>query len=87
MQIKYTGHIKDRLSLRKIDYNLPRKVFEQAEGRYFDEETGRLIATMHTKIYDKTREVMVAYIIEGDVVKLLTIHPIKEGQKGNNLAF
>ena len=48
-------------------------------------ETGHGIATMVVDLYGKSREVMVAYIVEGDCAKLLTIHPLKEGQKENRI--
>jgi len=85
MKIEYSEHIKNRLGLRRIEHELPRKVFEQAEERYYDKETGHLIAVMNVDLYDKNREVMVAYIIQEDCVKLLTIHPLKEGQKENRI--
>jgi hypothetical protein len=50
-----------------------------------DQETKHFIATMEIELYNKRREVMVAYIIEGDIVKLLTIHPLKDGQKENRV--
>jgi len=40
---------------------------------------------MSVVIYGKLREVMVAYDIEEQTVRLLTIHPLKEGQKENRL--
>src|SRR3989304_2170819 len=85
MQIIYSQHIKNRLSLRKIDYDLPRIIYEQSGERYFDVETGHLIALMKIKLYNKKREVMVAYLKEGENIKLLTIHPLKEGQKKTEL--
>lgn len=85
MQIKYTQHIEKRLNLRKIDYELPKRIFEQSEERYFDKETGHLIATKKVEIYNKNREVMVVYVIEEDYAKLLTIHPLKERQKKNRI--
>ena len=36
---------------------------------------------MRVELYGKAREVMLAYIIEGKNAKLLTLHPLKEGQK------
>ncbi|MBE7443730.1 MAG: hypothetical protein HS132_00025 [Planctomycetia bacterium] len=48
-------------------------------------ETGHLIALMKIKLYNKKREVMVAYLKEGENIKLLTIHPLKEGQKENRI--
>jgi hypothetical protein len=85
MQIKYSKHLEQRLSLRKINYGLPKKIFNQSHERYIDEETRNFIATMEVKLYNKPREVMVAYIIEEDIVRLLTIHPLKEGQKENRV--
>ncbi len=85
MQITYSQHLKSRLSLRKIEYDLPKIIFEQSKERYFDEITGHLIATMKLKLYDKFRDIMVAYIIEEDCANLLTIHPLKEGQKENRV--
>ena len=40
---------------------------------------------MKTKLYNTIKEVMVAYAMEGERVKLLTIHPLKKGQKRNRV--
>ena len=77
MEIKYSRHIKHRLHLRKIDYDLPKKVYELSKERYFDEKTGHFIAIMRKLNYRK-RDVMIAYVIEEDNAKLFTIHPLKE---------
>ena len=83
MKAEYSKHLLHRLILRKIDHDLPRTIFEQSVEHYDDMETGHRIATMTSDLYGKAREVMVAYVIEGDCAKLLTIHPLKEGQKEN----
>jgi len=85
MQIRYSKHIKSRLILRKIEYDLPRRIFEKSEERYSDVKTGHIIAVMKVELYKKIREVMVAYVIEKNCGKLLTIHPLKEGQKQNRI--
>lgn len=85
MQVKYSEHIKTRIALRKIDYNLPKKIFDEAQERFIDTETGHTIAVTKAIIYDKERDVMVAYRHEGIDIKLLTIHPLKEGQKENRI--
>jgi len=85
VQVKYSEHIKNRLKLRKIDYDLPKKIFEQSEERFFDKETGHFIAIMRTVFCGKIKEIMVAYVTEEDDVKLLTIHPLKAGQKENRI--
>ena len=53
--------------------------------KYYDIETGHTVATMSVVIYGKLKEVMVAYDIEEQTVRLLTIHFLKEGQKENRL--
>ncbi|HDO25572.1 MAG TPA: hypothetical protein ENG95_02855 [Nitrospirae bacterium] len=85
MQIKYSKHIKTRISLRKIEYDLPKRIYENAEERFSDTETGHTIAVMKAVIYGKERDIMVAYKHEDKDVKLLTIHPLKEGQKENRI--
>lgn len=85
MQIKYSRHIETRLALRKIEYVLPKRIYEDAEERFMDDETGHIIAVKKVIIYGKERDVMVAYEREDAAVKLLTIHPLKEGQKENRI--
>ena len=85
MAIEYSKHLEQRLILRKIDYDLPKKVFEESEERHFDEETKHFIAIKEIKLYNKIREVMVAYIIEHEKIKLLTIHPPQITQKTSHL--
>jgi hypothetical protein len=81
MKIEYSKHIEARLKLREIPYELPKEILEEASERYLDTETNHLVAVMSTKLYDRIREVMVAYIVEEDRATLLTIHPLKNGQK------
>ncbi len=83
--IKYSNHIKTRLSLRKIEYDLPKRIYENAEERFIDTQTGHAIAIMRAVFYDKERDIMVAYRQDGEDVKLLTVHPLKEGQKENRI--
>lgn len=86
MKIQYTQHIKNRLLLRQIDDDLPIKIFEEAAERYADTATGHLLAVMFADLYGKMREVVVAYVVEGDSARILTIHPLKPGQKENRIA-
>ncbi len=73
------------MALRKISHELPQQIYEEANERYYDIETRHTLATMRVVIYGQLREVMVAYDIEEQTVRLLTIHPLKEGQKENRL--
>jgi hypothetical protein len=86
MKTRYSRHLENRLRLRRIDYGLPEKIVQESKERYYDVDTGHFIAMMKVELYGRPREVMVAYVAEGDVSKLLTIHPLKEGQKENRVA-
>jgi len=85
MKTEYSQHLKNRLQIRKIDYDLPRIIYEQSDERYCDIDTGHFIAVMKANLYNKERDVMVAYVVEENYDKLLTIHPLKEGQKENRV--
>jgi hypothetical protein len=84
-KLNYTKHLENRLKLRKISHDLPQKIYVESKDRYYDEETGHYVAVMEVELYDKTREVMVAYAVESDTVYLLTVHPLKAGQKENRI--
>ncbi len=72
--------------LRRIKPELPKIIVEEVEEKFFDVATGYLIAVEEVELYGKSREVMVAYIErEENVVKLLTIHPLKKRQKKNRV--
>lgn len=83
MEILYSGHLKNRLQLRGLDYELPARAFEGAEERFIDTETGHYIAVSRVELHGRVRDVMVAYTISGGRVTLLTVHPLKKGQKEN----
>ena len=51
MQIKYSKHIETRIAIRKIEYDLPKRIYEDAEERFIDTETGHTIAVMKAVIY------------------------------------
>lgn len=46
MQLKYSQHIETRLALRKIEYDLPKRIYENAKERFIDTSTGHTIAVM-----------------------------------------
>lgn len=85
MKIVYSKHAKDRLQMRGIPRALPANIVEEAEERYFDTATGHVVAVKRTVLYGKMRDVMVAYREERGTIRILTIHPLQEGQKDNRL--
>jgi len=85
MKVEYSKHLKNRLMMREISRDLPYRIYEQSNERYYDVETAHTVAIMNVPIYGKMRELMVAYDIDRQTVTLLTIHPLKQGQKENRL--
>ncbi len=58
MKVKYSKHIENRLAIRKIEYDLPKRIYENAEERFIDTDTGHTIAVMKAVIYGKERDIM-----------------------------
>lgn len=85
MEISYSKHLETRLKFRNIEVELPKRIYEEAEERFLDRETGNQVAVKLAYLYGKERDVMVAYRIEGEFAIILTVHPLKEGQKDNRI--
>lgn len=81
MHVIYSKHLKFRLQLRNIDYDLPKNILDFAKERFIDAETDHTIAIMTVQLYGKSRDVMIAYTVSENEVTILTIHPLQEGQK------
>jgi hypothetical protein len=86
MEIRYSKHLENRLVLRRIDFDLPRKIFENSKEKYLDILSGHYVSVAQEELYGKNREIMIAYKEEENLIKIITIHPLKEGQKGNRVA-
>ena len=86
MRVVRSRHLEIRVGMRGIPAALPEIIYERALERYHDAETGHLIAVMEVELYGRIREVSVVYVIGPDAVRLLTIHPLKDGQKTARLA-
>jgi len=68
-----------------MDSSLPGYIVEKAKERFEDKQTGYFIAVKRVPIHGEQREVMVAYKEKAGVTTLVTIHPLKEGQKDNRI--
>ncbi|MDP3725340.1 MAG: hypothetical protein Q8R20_02640 [Nanoarchaeota archaeon] len=84
-EIFYSPHLEFRLKLRKIPRVLPEKIFASSSEHYFDRETGLFIAIGRSVYRKKRRDVAVVYKEAGNDILLVTIHPLKPGQKENRV--
>jgi hypothetical protein len=82
MEVVYTAHLLFRLKTRKIPHNLPEKIVKQADRFYIDNQTNLSIAV---KNLSRQKTYMVAFITEGDTIRVITIHPLKRYQELNRV--
>ncbi len=71
--------------MRGIPEELPRIVYERAQKRFFDVQSGLEIAVLRTLFNAKVRDVAVAHRKDADTVLLVTVHPLKSGQLENRI--
>jgi hypothetical protein len=81
MEIIYTPHLKFRLKIRNIPSHLPKKIFKEAKEHYYDNSTHHYVAVHKIRFINKPREVAVTYDKRGEIIEIITIHPLKIYQK------
>lgn len=87
MKVIYTSHLEFRLSIRNIPYNLPRKIFQEANEHYYDNLTKHYIAIHKVKyVVEEYREMIVAYDKKKDLIEIITVHPIRPYQKHSRIS-
>lgn len=77
-EIKYSNHLKLRISIRKFPPNYPKKVYKNPEQNFFDNVEGTNIAIKRLKYNEKVRNIMIAYEESDKEVEIITIHPISD---------
>ncbi len=77
---RYADHLKERMVLRRIPDGLPEAVYNEADAYYRDTATGMYVALKRMQFQGVTRDIALVYTRSGDEIRLVTIHPIREGQ-------
>ena len=85
-EIRYSKHLQIKLVLRKITGELATDIYRDADERFRDKQTGYMVAVKQIEIYGHQREVMIAYEEDDETVVMITVHPLKKGQKENRIA-
>lgn len=75
------AHLKFRLEKRGIPANIPRKIYQDSNEKYYDSATGHKIAVGGLDYSGREREVMIAYDEFEDRIEIVTVHPLKWMQK------
>ena len=60
---------------------MPKKLLKDAKEHYYDRLTGHYVAVHKLEFNNKTREFALTYDRKGDVIEVITVHPIKAYQK------
>jgi len=85
-EIHHSKHLQTKLALRNIPRELVTGICRDADERFSDRQTGYIVAVEQVQIYGHQREVMIAYEEKGETVVIITVHPLKKGQKENRIA-
>ena len=75
------AHLKFRLEKRGLPANIPRKIYQDSNEKYYDSATGHKIAVGRLDYSGREREVMIAYDEFEDRIEIVTVHPLKWMQK------
>ncbi|OGX06571.1 MAG: hypothetical protein A3G87_09175 [Omnitrophica bacterium RIFCSPLOWO2_12_FULL_50_11] len=67
--------------MRAIPKGLPKQIWLEAKERYYDRATQHYVAVMSYELRDRVREWALSYDEAGDIIQLITVHPLKELQK------
>ena len=78
--IRYSEHLRYKMSLRNIDKKVVEKIFIEPDMRFYDNLTGYQIALKRMNFQGKEKELSLVYKETEDDIVLITVHPLKEGQ-------
>lgn len=85
MKIRPAQHFTERLELRDIPFHLAEGVLREADGHYRNGITGWSIAVKRVTFQGKERDMALTYTVQQDEIILITLHPLKEGQKDQRI--
>lgn len=83
--IRYSEHFSGQKDERGFPDGLAESILQNPDGRYYDNRNGSLVAVKRVYFSGRERDIVVAYLRQGDSVTLLTIHPLKTGQQQRRL--
>ena len=81
MALCLSRHLRERMRLRGIPEGLPQSIYREADGHFLDAETGLLVAVKRLPFQGRERDMSLSYTKSGDDVLLVTLHPLREGQR------
>jgi hypothetical protein len=84
-KIFYTPHLEFRIEKRGIPHDIPKRIYQDSDEKYYDKVSGHNIAVSRLEYSGKEREVMISYDEFEDKIEIVTIHPLKWMQKQHRI--
>ncbi|MGQ9558523.1 MAG: hypothetical protein ACUVTU_11285 [Desulfurispora sp.] len=85
MEVVHSRHFSLRKELRHIPDGLAEMILNNADSYYIDVMTEYHIAVKRLEFNGAIRDMALTYSISEDKIILVTLHPLKEGQKENRV--
>ena len=85
MKIRFSQHFAERQRLRDIPDGLAETILRDANGHYRNGISGWNVAIKRMAFQGKERDVALTYTVDRNEIVLITIHPLKEGQKDQRI--
>ncbi|MGB9904844.1 MAG: hypothetical protein ACPLQO_09300 [Desulfotomaculales bacterium] len=85
LEIIYSKHFLNRKKLREISNGLAETILNHADEHYKDTQTGYFVAVKSANFQGKTRELALTYEKSENKITIITLHPLKKGQKENRI--
>lgn len=85
MEVVYSRHFALRKELRHIPDGLAETILKNADSYCIDVTTGYHIAVKRVEFNGAIRDMALTYSITDGKIVLITLHPLKEGQRENRV--
>ncbi|SHJ85845.1 hypothetical protein SAMN02745219_03505 [Desulfofundulus thermosubterraneus DSM 16057] len=85
MNVVYSKHFAIRKELRGIPDGMAETIFTQADEHYKDTQTDYFIAVKHMEFQGAERDMALTYSMSEGKIVLVTLHPLKDGQRENRV--
>jgi hypothetical protein len=85
MKIRLSQHFAERQRLRDISVGLAETILREADGHYHNGISGWNVAVKRIVFQGKDRDIALTYTVDRNEIILITVHPLKEGQKDQRI--
>jgi hypothetical protein len=85
MKIRFSQHFAERKRLRDVPNGLAETILREADGHYRNGISGWNIAVKRIAFQGKERDMALTYTVDRNEIVLITVHPLKEGQKNQRI--